>query len=261
MELEPITRQEKIIAGQDLTPITRMEMFLKQYGSGGGGGAQPDWNQNDSTAADYIKNRPFYTAYVEAVIVEESTVSFTVNSSGAYIGTVQSTFSATLGEIYKVSWDGTTYESTCVSIQGNIVIGNISILGLGSDTGEPFLVVPIPNQPVITVYTSDTSASHTISISGDVESAVKIDRKYLPEVPIITHDSSAGTYSSDLTAEELYEILSDGKQVVYCDTDKIGYNYLISWAQTPSGRIDLDFGRSVRVSLLSDGSIVETPAS
>lgn len=38
MALEPITRQEKIIAGQDLTPITRMEMFLKQYGGGGGGG-------------------------------------------------------------------------------------------------------------------------------------------------------------------------------------------------------------------------------
>lgn len=37
MELKPITRQEKIIAGQDLTPITRMEKFLKQFGSGGGG--------------------------------------------------------------------------------------------------------------------------------------------------------------------------------------------------------------------------------
>ena len=38
MALEPITRQEKIIAGQDLTPITRMEMFLKQYGGSGGAG-------------------------------------------------------------------------------------------------------------------------------------------------------------------------------------------------------------------------------
>ena len=37
MALEPITRKEKIIAGQDLTPITRMEKFLKQYGGGGGG--------------------------------------------------------------------------------------------------------------------------------------------------------------------------------------------------------------------------------
>ena len=26
--------------------------------SGGGGGVQPDWNQNDSTATDYVKNRP-----------------------------------------------------------------------------------------------------------------------------------------------------------------------------------------------------------
>ena len=38
MALEPITRQEKIIAGQDLTPITRLEMFLKQFGGSGGSG-------------------------------------------------------------------------------------------------------------------------------------------------------------------------------------------------------------------------------
>ena len=41
MALEPITRKEKIIAGQDLTPITRMEMFLKNFGGGGGGGSVP----------------------------------------------------------------------------------------------------------------------------------------------------------------------------------------------------------------------------
>lgn len=42
MALEPITRQEQIIAGKDLEPITRLEKFLKEYGgsggSGGGGG-------------------------------------------------------------------------------------------------------------------------------------------------------------------------------------------------------------------------------
>lgn len=36
MALEPITRQEKIIAGKDLEPVTRMEMFLKNFGGGGG---------------------------------------------------------------------------------------------------------------------------------------------------------------------------------------------------------------------------------
>ena len=29
MELEAITRQEQIIAGKDLQPVTRMEFFLK----------------------------------------------------------------------------------------------------------------------------------------------------------------------------------------------------------------------------------------
>ena len=56
MALEPITRQEKIIAGQDLTPITRMEKFLKNFGgSGGGGCAQPDLSQTDTTKPDYVK--------------------------------------------------------------------------------------------------------------------------------------------------------------------------------------------------------------
>ena len=38
MALEPITRQEQIIAGKDLQPVTRMEFFLKAYGGGGSGG-------------------------------------------------------------------------------------------------------------------------------------------------------------------------------------------------------------------------------
>ena len=53
MALEPVTRQEKIIAGQDLEPITRMEMFLKQYGGGSSGGEEPfftgavDWDMSE----------------------------------------------------------------------------------------------------------------------------------------------------------------------------------------------------------------------
>ena len=38
MALEAITRQEQIIAGKDLQPVTRMEFFLKAYGGGGSGG-------------------------------------------------------------------------------------------------------------------------------------------------------------------------------------------------------------------------------
>ena len=41
------------------------------------GSIQPDWNQNDNTQPDYVKNRPFYIAD-EAYI---GTLSFTATSS------------------------------------------------------------------------------------------------------------------------------------------------------------------------------------
>ena len=143
---------------------------------------QPDWNQNDSTQPDYVKNRPFYAGDpVETVLVEESTVSFSFSENeGVYMGELRSTFSATFGETYKVSWDGTVYECTCIDFSGMTAIGNLSIAGAGSDTGEPFLMV-VKNGSRIAIGTADTSASHTFSISGFVPEAVKIDPKYLPD--------------------------------------------------------------------------------
>lgn len=161
----------------------RNEEFAKRAcgNTGSQSGVQPDWNQNDETAPDYVKNRPFYTGdSVETVLVEESTVTFAENS-GLYEAGFPSTFEATVGETYKVSWDGTVYECTCVLIEGLPTIGNPSIMGAGSDTGEPFLMV-VANGEGIQIITADTSASHTISISGMVAPAVKIDPKYIDDM-------------------------------------------------------------------------------
>lgn len=140
-----------------------------------------DWNQNDPTADGYIKNRPFYAGEpVETVLVAESTVSFADTGYGFYVGQIQSTFKATVGETYKVSWDGTVYECTCVGFRRGLVIGNLSIPGAGSDTGEPFAIA-IYNGKGIEILTADTSASHTFSISRFVQEVVKINEKYLPQ--------------------------------------------------------------------------------
>ena len=172
-----------------------------------GGGVQPDWNQNDSTAADYVKNRPFYTGDPsETVLVEESTVSF-APANGVYMGQLESTFSATVGETYKVYWDGAVYESACVDFNGMTIIGNLSIIGPGSDTGEPF-VMNVANGKRIQIATADTSASHTISISNYIESVVKINPKYLPmasetEPGIIALDN-LDNYVLNLVNEEYF---------------------------------------------------------
>ena len=162
-----------------------------------GSTTQPDWNQNDDTQPDYVKNRPFYTGGpVETVLVEENTVAFadTDDGSGVYAAQFPSTVEVTAGEIYKVSWDGTVYECTCVSFSNAYAIGNLSIPGIGPDTGEPFLML-VNNGEDIAIGTADASASHTISISEMVAPVVKIDRKYLP-IPFKPKGKSYLTFSS-----------------------------------------------------------------
>ena len=217
-------------------------------------GVQSDWNQNDGTQHDYVKNRPFYTGGpVETTFVEDSTVSFTRNEySGFYLGSLQSTFKATVGETYKVSWDGTAYECTCADSNGKTIIGNLSMMGAGSDTGEPFIMM-VQNRVGIEIATADTSASHTFSIGGFIPEIVKIDRKYLPKAAFITYDSSNSTYISDLANDELYETLLNGQQVVCLRSDKC--KYLTEWTKKPDGRIELIFSGGLELSLYPDGTI------
>ena len=148
-----------------------------------GSAANPDWNQNDATQPDYVKNRPFYTGNpVETVLVEESAVAFQAAEEmvGLYGANFPSTVSATVGKTYKVYWDSIVYECTCVNFNGTSVIGNLSILNVGADSGEPFLI-GVVNGRGFSIYTADTASSHTISITEMITQVVKIDAKYMPE--------------------------------------------------------------------------------
>ena len=78
MALEPITRQEKIIAGQDLTPITRLEKFLKEYGgsggSGGGSGVVTTLHIN-VTAVNRETREPTFTADKTPAEMQQASVN------------------------------------------------------------------------------------------------------------------------------------------------------------------------------------------
>ena len=170
-------------------------------------GVQPDWNQNDATQPDYVRNRPFYTGDpVETVLVEETTAPFS-EGDGLYVAEVPSTFDATVGEAYKVSWDGTVYECICRDLGKALVLGNPSIIGAGSDTGEPFLVGVINGNGII-IYTTDTSDSHTFSISVSVSEVVKIDEKYLPDTVATKSEVEAAQTVANSNKEMLSEMLT-----------------------------------------------------
>ena len=172
MALEPITRQEKIIAGQDLTPITRMEKFLKDFG---GGGSVPK-----PLPYDYMPEGYPSKSVQTTTLMEEQQLAFALEN-GLYSATLTNAFEIVVGRTYTVNWDGTDYE--CVSFIANSIsaIGNLSIEGAGDDTGEPFLYFHNKAVPVAIFETLDTSASHTISVKRIEETVTSMAEEYLPD--------------------------------------------------------------------------------
>ena len=178
MALEPITRQEKIIAGQDLTPITRMEMFLKNFGGGGGGGGSVP----KPLTYDYMPEGYPKKAMGTVTVMAEQEVAFHDNKGSLErYGDPADPFNIAEGQTYTVNWDGTEYECVCsVGSEGGAsfpFIGNLSIGGLGDDTGEPFIYTSAG-----LFVTLNTSAIHTISVTTVEEVITPMAEEFFPNI-------------------------------------------------------------------------------
>lgn len=143
---------------------------------------QPDWNQNDETAADYIKNRPFYDnteVLVDNITVNNGdTLDFAVDSFG------------NTGDTVSIIWDGVLTDKTigyCIAISGRWhipynTIGNQSYISDtfdegGDNTGEDYVIYGGPGVSTSTIICDDQS--HTLSIVREV--LTQIDEKFIPD--------------------------------------------------------------------------------
>lgn len=143
----------------------------------------PDYNQNDPTARDYIKNRPFYDgAPVKTEIIPESTVTFSAFNNSLRIADFTEKFIPIEGETYSVYWDGTEYVCVCTLFEeGFLYLGNLYIAGGDGydNTGEPFVFV-VTGQCI--AYTSDNSTyEHLIGIKQMLPQINQINKKYIPD--------------------------------------------------------------------------------
>lgn len=122
----------------------------------------------------------YETEPVLTEIVPEETVSF--SEHGVMAALWPSNFNPVDGSTYIVRIDGADYTCTCVRVDKGVVfsaIGNLSMIGAGDDTGEPFIIYGTgPNSWEID--SSDSASEHTISIYGLNETIQKIDEKFLP---------------------------------------------------------------------------------
>ena len=195
--------------------------FEKRAGGNGGSqsGVQPDWNQNDSTQPDYVKNRPFYTGdLVKTEIIPETTVTFSENS-GLMVAVWPESFDLVDGQTYIISWDGTDYACTGILLRGTFpALGNLGIAQVGDDTGEPFIFM---NQGQWLVASTESTTEHIISISVFAQEVVKIDEKYLPEATNISSGvakiqvrnlDTTKSYSTE-EIEEIYQSIRSGTAI------------------------------------------------
>lgn len=164
-----------------------------------------NWNQNDPTADDYIKNRPFYTSYEQTTIVKEQTVE--IEEDNGYIELKHNARNKFIvGKTYTVVFNGVQYE--CVAWTNGseaCCIGNGDLYGgEGKGDNEPFCCDSYDD---LNIYLNVLEkGTYTISISTVQEVVKKLDKKFI-DMPddIVTSEE----LNNVVTYEELNNVVDN----------------------------------------------------
>lgn len=150
---------------------------------------QSDWNQNDNTQPDYVKNRTHYSKIARGTIVEEQSVTINYNETDERYVELDAKQNIVEGNTYTVILNGVSYECVAWKEPGSaaLVLGNGSFNyneGLGEDV--PFACLFSEDEfgyLYAELYAAD--GDYTISVEGDIEKVRTLDEKYLPKsVPL-----------------------------------------------------------------------------
>lgn len=112
-------------------------------------------------------------------LMEEQELAFT-SGGDAYSAPLTNPLEIVNGQTYTVKWDGTEYNCVCSTFNSMPVLGNLSIMGAGDDTGEPFIYAYNTSLHAGNFATHDSSASHTISVKTTKEIVTPMAEEFLP---------------------------------------------------------------------------------
>ena len=107
-------------------------------------------------------------------LMEEQELAFASVGGGAYMSSLSTALNIVEGQTYTVNWDGTEYECVGFIMESDPGLGNLSLMGTGDDTGEPFLYI------YGGIFTFDTSASHTVGVKTTAEAITPMAEEFLP---------------------------------------------------------------------------------
>ena len=157
-DLHPITRKEKILDGQDLAPVTRLEYFLKKAATKGGGGGSglPAYSSSDIGKVMTLGEG---SESETATIVPEQTVTFS-DEPVLLTNVNENTFqNLTPGETANAVINGVSYVATSFDTAGTVVYG----VSLDPDTA---LFIAYSEEMKGVVLTGDAPGTYTISLTG-----------------------------------------------------------------------------------------------
>ena len=222
MALEPITRQEKIIAGQDLTPITRMEKFLKQFGGGGGGlpsgGAAYQQLVTDGEGNAKWEDRLCHaTERVKVDISGEGTYWFYKVSNAIPTGDLSAGAVATVWN----SRDGKKTVNISNPVDG-MYIANDALVVLNDNIETEGFVFPEKGTYFVRIdewnYTAGFALGEAttpeITWDGNIEIIKKLDEKYLQNHTVVFTEDTNGHVTCNISYDDLRYLVDFGVPIV-----------------------------------------------
>lgn len=181
-----------------------------------------DWNQNDETAANYIKGRPCYETdpKMEYLIKDETvTLEAVEGAPGDWaVAKLSSPISLKAGKTYTVTWDGKEYSVVGTSVRQMVFIGNM-LLAVGDDTGEPFTLVC---DGTIGRICGLGAGAHMFSVSTTGRQIIPLPSKFLPIIPAEKLPEIPAEKLPEIPAEKLPGSISTVEQKTFAGTfDKV----------------------------------------
>ena len=184
----------------------------------------PSSNTPKPLTYDYMPEGYPSKSVQTTTLMEEQELAFAL-AEGFYLAQLTNAIEIVIDQTYTVNWDGTEYECVCSAVDSMPALGNLSIAGAGNDTGEPFTYGYNTQHATGVFGTTDTAASHTISVKTDVEVITPIAEEFLPAggggsgsgqfiVSVSPADTSGTKFKADKTYDEITAAIESGIEVV-----------------------------------------------